>query len=134
MGLIRLLPRPGGSPPAPAPEAEPAHVERIERAPEINRRTHGVSEGVGDRRPFRLPSACAAFVLLRHSRENDRHGSDRELGGGDGVRGVDRVSLLRHRGRRSLPRRGTLPHLANFRLGHQHEVSRDLRDDAGGDA
>jgi chromosome partitioning protein len=34
MGLIRLLPRPGGSPPAPAPEREPEHVERIERAPE----------------------------------------------------------------------------------------------------
>jgi chromosome partitioning protein len=34
MGLIRLLPRPGGSPPAPAPEREPEHVERIERVPE----------------------------------------------------------------------------------------------------
>lgn len=31
MGLIRLLPRPGGSPPAPAPERQPEHVERIER-------------------------------------------------------------------------------------------------------
>ena len=29
MGLIRLLPRPGGSPPAPAPEREPEHVERV---------------------------------------------------------------------------------------------------------
>jgi chromosome partitioning protein len=34
MGLIRLLPRPGGSPPAPAPEREPEHVEPIERVPE----------------------------------------------------------------------------------------------------
>jgi chromosome partitioning protein len=31
MGLIRLLPRPGGSPPKPAPEREPEHVERVER-------------------------------------------------------------------------------------------------------
>src|SRR6478736_607694 len=29
MGLIRLLPRPGGSPPAPAPERESGHVERL---------------------------------------------------------------------------------------------------------
>ncbi len=34
MGLIRLLPRPGGSPPAPAPEREPEQVERVERVPE----------------------------------------------------------------------------------------------------
>jgi len=32
MGLIRLLPRPGGSPPSPAPERQPEHVERVERA------------------------------------------------------------------------------------------------------
>ena len=31
MGLIRLLPRPGGSPPSPAPERQPEHVERVER-------------------------------------------------------------------------------------------------------
>jgi len=29
MGLIRLLPRPGGSPPAPTPERQPEHVERV---------------------------------------------------------------------------------------------------------
>src|SRR5262252_6278883 len=29
MGLIRLLPRPGGSPPAPAPERQSGHVERL---------------------------------------------------------------------------------------------------------
>ncbi|HEY1316960.1 MAG TPA: ParA family protein [Gaiella sp.] len=34
MGLIRLLPRPGGSPPSPAPERQPEHVERIERTVE----------------------------------------------------------------------------------------------------
>jgi len=34
MGLIRLLPRPGGSPPAPAPEHKPEHVERVERTVE----------------------------------------------------------------------------------------------------
>ena len=34
MGLIRLLPRPGGSPPAPSPEREPEHLERVERVPE----------------------------------------------------------------------------------------------------
>jgi chromosome partitioning protein len=34
MGLIRLLPRPGGSSPSPAPERQPEHVERIERTVE----------------------------------------------------------------------------------------------------
>ena len=45
MGLIRLLPRPGGSPPSPAPERQPEHVERVERAEPV------VSEPVPDAPP-----------------------------------------------------------------------------------
>jgi hypothetical protein len=35
MGLIRLLPRPGGSPPSPAPERQPERVERVERVEQL---------------------------------------------------------------------------------------------------
>jgi chromosome partitioning protein len=54
MGLIRLLPRPGGSPPSPAPERQPEHVERVERAEPV------VSEPVPDAPPDQADDASVS--------------------------------------------------------------------------
>ncbi len=86
-------------------------------------------------RPFGLPAAQRALVLLRHGRDDGGREHRRAAGGRQDERGADGIALVRHGRGAAAAWTGGLGGLAHFDLHHQRDVARGLgqrADDQGG--